>query len=97
MLIVGQTVEKLRVQPGKTVPRKLPRDSFSRLTEALPQLVRLCYPDKQSWTFKTLKSLSHKPKVAFKLSLGNSLKNCGFTAGKSVQLNFRLPLGAYRV
>ena len=39
---LGQTVEKPRVQPGKTVPRELPRDSFSRLSEAFPQLVRLC-------------------------------------------------------
>ena len=34
---VGQTGKKPRVQPGKTVPR----DSFSRLSEAFKQLVRL--------------------------------------------------------
>ena len=53
-ICLGQ-VEKPRVQPGKTVPRELPRDSFSWLPEAFPQLVRLCYPVGQSWTLKPLK------------------------------------------
>ena len=49
ILNLGQTVEKPRVQPGKTVPREFPRaqpegtpeGQFFRLPEAFQQLVRL--------------------------------------------------------
>ena len=71
----GCSLEKLSLGSswGRN-PRKLPRDSFSRLPEAFHFYSDSVNPIGQSWTFKTLKSLKQKLKVAFRLSLGNSLE-----------------------
>ena len=79
---LGQTVEKPRVQPGKTVPSEFPRlqpkgtpeGPFSQAARGFSTVSQALFtPVGQSWTFKNLKSLKVRPKVAFRLSVRSSL------------------------
>ena len=71
---LGKTVERPRRHPGKTVPREFPWDMFSRLPRLFHSVSDFGNPIGQSGTFETLTRLKQKPKLAFRLSLGNNMK-----------------------
>ena len=75
---MGQIVEKTSVQPGKTVPRQFPRaqpkgtpkGQFFQTAQCFSTVSQICNPVGQSCTFKTIKSLKIKPKVAVAVAKG---------------------------